>query len=144
MSFVKNPLYVREYHGFLMEISPQGYTSGLDRDDSIDYFLFEDQRLMYADKLMRCFSGEETLSGGRFHNFEKTVSSNPIEHQNDGHLVSVAFEAIVNWIADNAKGRWSFHLRCDTKNLRKRSPLVIITIFFEDATDSMIYRLHLP
>lgn len=136
MSFVTDPIYARTYQGSLMEISSM---SG-----NLNYFIFEATRLAYADKLVEYYSSEERLTAGRFHNFFCSVSDNPIDFTFDGHRSSEVFQRVLEWVAAEAKGRWSFHLRCDFSVLKKRSPLVILTMFFEDATDSLLYRLHLP
>jgi len=93
--------------------------------------------VVYSPMLM-LHDSETSLRSGRFHNFDFNIRTHPeelnIAARNDQETMMVSFTHIVNWLADNAIGKWSFHLGRNTGSMH-------LTLFFDELEDAVMFKL---
>lgn len=88
---------------------------------------------------MDLFGSESRLDGGRFHAFDRTITVNPVCIGPVNYpAFKQAFQNTVEWLAENAEGRWGFHLFYEDHAL-----LITPTFYFDDLTDALLFQLSI-
>ena len=134
-------VYDKTYNGQICEcVIPRA------RGAILSCMIFDEQSrgLCGATKLMLLVSSELKLNGGRFERFDPNIKTNAKAYASTD--ASLAFKAIVEWVAENTTGKWNFHVgrRVGSSVHENSYENYIITLFFEHEEDSVWYRLNLP
>lgn len=134
-------VYKKSHNGQLCEcVIPR------DRATILSCMIFDEESrgLCGATQLMLLVSSELKLMGGRFERFDSEIDTHAKSFESPD--VPSAFKAIVEWIAENTSGKWSFHVgRRKGKSVYENTyENHIITLFFEHEADAAWYRLNLP
>ena len=114
-----------------------------------DVIQASDNRIVLTVPLLELLDVEWGISNGRFINHYAALRSNSVSVKCSFVDVQSAFGNILKWVIENVQGRWSFHLayisnnseeRLNYANYKRKRPLVI-SLFFSEKTDSILFRL---
>lgn len=84
---------------------------------------------------------EYNLCDGRFHSYQPGIATNHISlGEISVKVFRRAFEVVLEWIASNATGEWSFGVEV----IQSRGDICLLPgVYFADQTDAMMFKLSI-